>query len=107
LSRHLLPFFARKRLDAITVEHVDRYRRAKVAEGKIGATSINKTLATLSAILEAAVGYELVSRNVAKGKRRRLSSVKPRRTYIDRADHLVALLDGASRVDAAACLQRA
>lgn len=39
LCNHLLPAFAAKRLDQITVEDVDRYRLAKVREGKVGATS--------------------------------------------------------------------
>jgi integrase len=101
LSVHLLPTFATKRLDAITVEDVDRYRRAKVARGRLNATSINKTLATLSAILEVAVEYELIPRNVAKGRRRRLPAVPPSRTAVDRAEHIVALLDAAGRLDEA------
>ncbi|HEV3047799.1 MAG TPA: hypothetical protein VGY13_10615 [Solirubrobacteraceae bacterium] len=55
LSSHLLPAFASRRLDQITVEDVDRCRLAKVREGNLGATSINKTLTTLAAILETAV----------------------------------------------------
>jgi integrase len=100
LSNHLLPAFASKRLDAITVEDVDRYRRGRVAAG-LGATSINKQLATLSAILEQAVDYELVSRNVAKGKKRRLPAAKPRRTYLDRAEHIAALLHAGGQLDQA------
>jgi integrase len=65
-------------------------------------TSINKTLTTLAAILEVALEYELVPRNVAKGRRRRLPAKTPRRTWIDRADHIVALLDAASALDATA-----
>jgi integrase len=105
LSCHLLPVFASKRLDEITVEDVDRYRRRKVAEGELGTTSINMTLTTLAAILEVAVEYELIARNVAKGKRRRLPAVKPRRTWLDRADHIAALLAAAGQldVDARAC----
>ena len=99
LALHLLPTFARKRLDAITVEDVDAYRRAKVREARIGTTSINKTLCTLSAILEQAHEYGHVERNVAAGKRRRLPAVKPRRTYLDRAEHIAALLDGAGALD--------
>lgn len=106
LSSHLLPAFAAKRLDEITVEDVDRYRRGQVAEGRLGTTSINKTLATLSAVLEVAVEYDLISRNVAKGRRRRLPAAAPRRTWIDRADHLVALLDGAGELDRRARAQR-
>jgi integrase len=124
LCSHLLPAFAAKRVDAITVEDVDRYRRAKVEEAQgrraaiaagkplrdrdgrllrpLSVTSINKTLTTLAAILEVAFEYELVPRNVAKGRRRRLPAKTPRRTWIDRADHIVALLDAASALDVTA-----
>jgi integrase len=99
LSSHLLPAFASRRLDQITVEDVDRYRLGKVREGNLGATSINKTLTTLAAILETAVEYELIDRNPARGRRRRLPAVAPRRSWLDRADHIAALLDGASKLD--------
>ena len=102
LSSHLLPAFASRRLDQITVEDVDRYRLAKVREGNLGATSINKTLTTLAAILETAVEYELIDRNPARGRRRRLPTVAPQRSWLDRADHIVALLDGAGKLDSGA-----
>lgn len=103
LSKHLLPVFARVPLDAISVEDVDRYRRAKSTEGDLCATSINKTLATLSAVLELAAEYGLIERNVALGRRRRLAAVQPRRAYIDRAEHISALLDAAGELDRGAC----
>jgi integrase len=99
ISNHLLPAFALRRLDQITVEDVDRYRLAKVRESKLGVTSINKTLATLAAILETAVEYELIDRNPARGRRRRLPAQPPSRSWLDRADHIAALLDAASEVD--------
>jgi integrase len=99
LSNHLLPTFASRRLDQITVEDVDCYRLAKVREGKLGVTSINKTLATLAAILETAVEYELIDRNPARGRRRRLPAQPPSRSWLDRADHIAALLDAAGEVD--------
>lgn len=102
ISNHLLPAFASRRLDQITVEDVDRYRLAKVRDGKLGVTSINKTLATLAAILETGVEYELIGRNPARGRRRRLPAVAPRRSWLDRADHIAALLDGAGTLDAKA-----
>ena len=102
LSNHLLPAFASRRLDQITVEDVDRYRLGKVREGKLGVTSINKTLTTLGAIFETAVEYELIDRNPARGRRRRLPAVAPRRSWLDRADHITALLDGAGKLDATA-----
>jgi integrase len=102
LSNHLLPAFAAKRLNAITVEDVDRYRLGKVRESKLNTTSINKCLATLAAILETAVEYELIDRNPARGRRRRLPAVTPHRTWLDRADHIAALLDAAGKLDAKA-----
>lgn len=106
LSNHLLPFFARSRLDEITVEDVDRYRLAKVRDGALGSTSINKTLNTLAAILESAVEYEKIGRNVARGKRRRLPATRPRRSWLDRAEHIAALLDGAGELDGDARTRR-
>jgi integrase len=106
LSSHLLPTFAARRLDQITVEDVDLYRLSKVREGKLGATSINKTLTTLAAILEAAVEYELIDRNPARGRRRRLPASTPRRSWIDRADHIAAMLDGAGKLDQTARTRR-
>ena len=53
----------------------------KVREGRLNATSINACLRTLAAIMEQAVEYGHVDRNPAKGRRRRLPAVKPRRTY--------------------------
>jgi integrase len=121
LTLHLLPFFARHRLSQITVQEVDRYRQSKVREGEsrraaikagkplrdrdgqvlrpLGATSINKTISRLGQILEDAVEYDLIPRNPARGKRRRLKAPKNTRSHIDRADHVVALLVAASELD--------
>jgi integrase len=99
LSNHLLPFFKSMPVDAITVQDVDRYRLAKVKDGKLNATSINKSLATLSAILETAVEYGWIANNPAQGRRRRLASVTPPRTSLDRADHITVLLDAAAGLD--------
>jgi integrase len=109
LSNHLLPAFAARHLDQITVEDVDRYRLAKVRDGKLGVTSINKTLTTLAAVLESAVEYDLIGRNPARGRRRRLPAVAPRRSWLDRADHISALLAAAGSIDDSAralCGQR-
>ena len=43
-----------------------------------------------------------MSRNVAHGRRRRLPSVTPARTALDRAEHIAALLDAAGALDKAA-----
>ena len=102
LDNHLVPFFGRHRLSAITVEEVDRYRHAKVRDGKLSATSINKTITRLGQVLEVAVEYDLVPRNVAQGKRRRVKATVPQRSYLDRAEQDEALLAAAGELDAGA-----
>ncbi|HXN38699.1 MAG TPA: hypothetical protein VN892_11725 [Solirubrobacteraceae bacterium] len=53
LERHLLPFFAEMRLDAITYDAVERYIAAKLAASPpLSARSINMTVTLLGAILE-------------------------------------------------------
>jgi integrase len=99
LELHILPAFGALGLDEITVEELDRFRRAKVAEGRLNATSINKCLATLAAILEVAVEYGHIPRNPARGKRRRLPALKPRLTYLDSALAISALFEGAGALD--------
>ena len=96
LTQHLLPFFARHKLSAITVEEVDRYRAAKVREGRLGARSINKTITRLAQILEVAVEYGYIERKPARGTRRRRKADAPRRHFLE-ADQLRALLDAAGR----------
>ncbi len=45
--------------------------------------------------------HELIGRNPAKGSKRRLPAVKPHRSWLDRADHISALLDAARELDRA------
>jgi len=106
LSNHLLPFFAEHTLTEITIAEVDRYRQAKVAEGRLSVTSINSTITRLAQILEVAVERELISRNPARGKRRRLKPRKPRRSMLDRAEQIEALLVAARELDAEARVDR-
>ena len=103
LSCHLLPFFARHRLSEITIEQVDRYRREKVREERLSPTSINKTITRLGQVLEVAVERELIPRNPAKvgGKRRKLKTRQPERSYLDRSDQIESLLDAADELDRA------
>jgi integrase len=102
LCNHLLPFFAKHRLTEITIAEVDRYRHEKVREGIISATSINKTITRLAQILEVAVEREVIGRNPARGKRRKLKERRPERTWLDRAEQIVALLDAGGELDAEA-----
>ena len=104
LTHHLLPFFAGHRLSRLSVAEVDRYRERKVREGTIGAESINKTITLLGQVLDVADERGLIERNPVRvnPRNRKLVATKPKRTWIDRADHLAALLDGAGMLDAAA-----
>jgi integrase len=106
LSQHLLPFFARHRLSEITVAEVDRYRAAKLREGRLSGTSINKTITRLAQILEDAVEYDWIARNPARGKRRRVKAPTPTRTWLDRAEQIAALLGAAGEFDREARIDR-
>lgn len=106
LEAHLLPFFAEHPIDRITFDTVERYVAAKLGEGLLGASSINKTVILLAAILETAVERELIGRNPAKGKNRRVRERAPRRSYLDTADQVRALLDAAGELDREATRER-
>ena len=74
LSRHLLPAFATFRLSQIDAAAIDRYKAAKLREGRLGPTSINKTITRLAQILEVACEYGLVDKNPAKGRHRKVKA---------------------------------
>ncbi len=99
LTHHLLPYFAGHRLSQITIAQVDRYRGAKVREGRLKPRTINMTLALLAQILEVAVEYGHLERNPATGRRRRLKATRPRPVHLDSADHLAAMLEAAGNLD--------
>ncbi|MBA3808939.1 MAG: hypothetical protein H0X28_11210 [Solirubrobacterales bacterium] len=103
LESHLLPFFAEMRLDAITFDTVERYIAAKLtAAPSLSARSINMTVTLHGAILESAVERELIARNPAKGKGRRVRERTPRRSYLETAAQIRVLLDAADELDHAA-----
>jgi integrase len=95
LSHHLLPHFKGRRLDEIAAEEVDRYRAAKLQEGRIAPAQINKTLKRLSQILEVAEEYGYIERNQARGRRRRAKAAKPQRSWVE-PEQVQSLLGGAS-----------
>lgn len=99
LELHLLPFFADHRLDEITIEEVDRYKRQKASEGALSAATTNKTLTRLAQVLEDAVEYGHLNRNPARGRRRRLKADRPRAIYLDTVLHIETLLEAASAAD--------
>ncbi|MGH3050289.1 MAG: tyrosine-type recombinase/integrase [Gaiellaceae bacterium] len=81
--------------DAATGREVRRQRPAR----PLGARTINMTVTLLAAILEGAVERELIARNPAKGKDRRVREHEPRRSYLDTADQVAALLTAAGELD--------
>jgi integrase len=99
LREHVLPFFADFQLDAIKVEDMDRFRANLKREGRLSNASINKMIATVAAVMEQAVEYGHASSNPAKGRRRKLPTTRPKRTYLDRPEQVVALLDAAAVLD--------
>ena len=78
---------------------MDRYKAGKLAEARLGGSSINKTLRLLSKILDVAAERDLIARNPAAGRRRRVRVRKPQRSYLDTAEHIAALLDAAGELD--------
>jgi integrase len=107
LEKHLLTYFGEMRLDEITVDTVERYLAFKLAEPKpMKASSINMTVIMLAAILETAVERDLIARNPAKGKNRRLRVRATRRGYLDTAEQISALLGAAAALDKKATKER-
>jgi integrase len=107
LELHLIPAFGETRLDRITFDAVERYIASKLAASPpLSPRSINMTVTLLGAILEGAVERELISRNPAKGKGRRLREHKGRRSYLETAGQIAALLDAAGELDAEATRER-
>ncbi len=105
LRDHLLPFFADFRLGEIDVAAVDQYRAFKLSEARIGPAYINTTIAKLGTILDLALERELIERNPVRvnPRARRVRRVrKARPIYLDRAEQITALLDGAGAIDQAA-----
>ena len=107
LTVHLAKFFNDIPLDRITYDTVEKYVAEKLAEDEpLSARSINMTVTTLGAILERAVERELIARNPAKGKNRRVKERAPQRSYLEDAGQVKALLDAAAELDRAAASNR-
>jgi integrase len=124
LEKHLLPFFAKHRISAITVKEVDRYRASKVRERKkredarrkwvakqrgtqgappqlLSVRSINNTIRVLGTILELAIEYGYIRHNSARGRKRLLRESKPSRSYLQ-PEQVAALLRAARQMDSEA-----
>jgi hypothetical protein len=115
LERHLIPAFGEMPIDEITFDAVEGYIAMKLAEGerirevaatgkplteritdKIGRTrvrelqplsprSINMTVTLLAQILETAVERDLIGRNPARGRGRRVKESKAPKVFLESA----------------------
>lgn len=106
LEKHLLGYFGEMPLDQIKPVTVERYIAGKVAEGVLSPRSVNMTLVLLAAILERAVEHELIGRNPARGRGRRVRERAPRRSYLETAEQIETLLDAAGELDRLATRER-
>lgn len=99
---HLEAWFGGMALDAIAPQEVEAYafakRTAAVGAGGLSASSTNKTLAALEAILRRGFRHGIIHRNPVDGYRVPGGS-GIRRTYVDHAEGLAALLDAAGALD--------
>src|SRR5215207_4085220 len=120
LTKHLLPFFAKYRLDAMDAATCQAFKAKKLAEAaelrvaieagadirdksgkvarRLGSASIRKLITTLGAILDEAIEDGHIERNPARGRRMRVHVPKPSRTFLE-MDELVALIDAAGDRD--------
>jgi len=121
LSLHLLPFFARYRLNQIDRQLCLAFKAHQIREASelreaiaagavirtrtgqprrpLGAASIRDLIKLLAMILDEAVEDEIIPTNPARGKRMRVRVPKPRRSFLE-LDELADLLDAASAQDA-------
>lgn len=93
---HLRAWFGGFRLAEIDTEEVERFAYAKRDAG-LSPTSVNKFLRTLRAVMKVAVRYGRIDRNPAEDVR--LPQPRFRGSFLDRPEHIAALLDGAAAGD--------
>ena len=99
LDRHLLPWFGEMEINGITSRDVDEYKASKLRDGRLGARSINMTLSLLCTMLDEGIEQGWMLTNPARGRRRRLPTRPPRRTYLETAEQIQALLEAAHQID--------
>lgn len=118
---HLIPYFGEWPLDEIDVPAVDAYRRhlVELSEARrraieagnpmrnkhgqalrpLGPSTINKAIDGLQWVLSMAVEYELIHRNPAMGKRRRLKAIRKPPVHLDSVEQIKTLLEAAGQLD--------
>lgn len=99
VRKHLLPYFAKKKIDTITPADVDRFRTAKAGETRpdgspYSSRRVNKALVTLGAIFRYAVEHEYLD----KSPTRFMKKVKEDKREMDflTPDEIQRLLDACS-----------
>src|SRR4029077_1269428 len=99
LSGHLLPHFARMRLDQIGPEDVDRYQAPNLRQASLGPNQLNKSLGLLALTLDAAGDYGHIdpARNPARGRRRRVKR-STRSAPTMEPEQLPSLLEAAGKL---------
>jgi len=100
LQVHLIDYFGKTPLDRISFDTVESYIAHKLGEDDpLSPRSINMTLTLLCSIMERAVERDLIARNPARGKDRRVRERAPARAHLDAAEQVEALLDAAGELD--------
>jgi integrase len=121
LTQHLLPYFARHRIDAIDKQACLKFKATKIREAAelrealeagadlrdmrnrrlvpIGPSQLRKLISVLAMILDDAIEDELIDQNPARGKRMRVRVPKPHRSFLE-LDELADLIDAATTQDA-------
>jgi integrase len=132
LEEHLIPAFGERFLSEITISDVERYAADKLDENErireaaakgepvmqkitdrngrtferhaqpLSPPSLNATISLLGQILDAAMDRDLVPKNVARGRGRKVRERSPARSYLETAGQIEALLSAAGRLDAEA-----
>ncbi|HWM54926.1 MAG TPA: hypothetical protein VNO20_06020 [Solirubrobacterales bacterium] len=100
LRTHLLPHFARLRVDIRSARRTSiAIKAAKLREGALGPNQINKSLGLLAMILDAASDYGHIDavRNPARGRRRRVKGTTPSRPTV-KPEQLPSLLEAAGHL---------
>ena len=99
LDNHLVGWFGEIPVDQITIRTVDEYKASKLRDSALCGRSINMTLILLCTILDDALEQGWITTNPARGKRRRVPTSRPRRTFLGTAEQIQALLDAAYQLD--------
>jgi len=99
LDNHLFGWFGEMPLDEIAIRTVDEYKASKLRDSGLSGRSINMTLILLCTILDDAIEQGLITSNPARGRRRRVPVSRPKRTFLETAEQIQALLDAADEFD--------